>query len=144
MTSSVFPDLNVWIAMTLQTHEHHAAAAAWYESLPPTTELVFCRITQLGLLRLLTTPGIAPAGTMSQVEAWAAYDTWMQNGACVYRDEPFGIEIELRAFATRTTPLPKEWGDSYLAAFAAAASLELVTFDKALSMRAYRATLLGA
>jgi len=143
MTSSVFPDLNVWIALTLATHEHHPAATAWYESLPLTTELVFCRITQLGFLRLLTTPGIAPAGPMTQLEAWAAYDTWVQGRACVYREEPFGLEIELRAFASRTTPSQKEWGDSYLAAFAAAASLELVTFDKALSVRAYRATLLN-
>lgn len=143
MTSSVFPDLNVWIALTLGTHEHHIAARAWYESLPPYTELVFCRITQLGFLRLLTTPGIGPAGTMTQLEAWAAYDTWIDGGACVYRDEPFGIEIELRAFANRNTPSQKEWGDSYLAAFAAAASLELVTFDKALSMRAYRSILLN-
>lgn len=142
MTSLVFPDLNVWIALTLRTHEHHPSATAWYESLPATTQLIFCRMTQLGFLRLLTTPGIAPHGTLTQLEAWAAYDQWIQTGGCSFREEPFGIEIELRAFANRTTPSQKEWGDSYLAAFAAAASLELVTFDKALSGRAYRATLL--
>ncbi len=143
MTSSVFPDLNVWIALTLRTHEHHEIANAWYETLPPATQLIFCRMTQLGFLRLLTTPGIAPKGAMTQTEAWGAYDLWTQAGNCAFRDEPFGLEIELRAFANRTTPSQKEWGDSYLAAFAAAASLELVTFDKALSQRAYRATLLG-
>src|ERR1700722_14944415 len=104
MTLSAFPDLNVWIALTLRTHEHHSAATDWYESLSPTTELVFCRVTQLGFLRLFTTPGIAPAGSLTQRQAWAAYDTWMRRGGCVYRDEPLGIEIEFRAFADRNTP----------------------------------------
>jgi len=142
MTSSVFPDLNVWVAMTVTTHAHHQIASTWYTSLPPTTELVFCRFTQLGYLRLLTTPGIAPHRALTQIEAWAAYDTWIERGGCTYREEPFGIEIEFRALAARTTSSTKEWGDSYLAAFAAAGSIELVTFDKALSKRAHRAILL--
>ena len=59
-------------------------------------------------------------------------------------DEPFGMEINFRAFADRIIPAPKEWADSYLAAFAASTLIELVTFDRALAKRASRARLLEA
>jgi hypothetical protein len=34
------------------------------------------------------------------------------------------LEVELRAFSDRNSPSPKEWSDSYLAGFAAAAAIE--------------------
>jgi predicted nucleic acid-binding protein len=43
-------DVNVWLAFAVDGHPHHKAALkAWGELKRPT----FCRITQLGLLRLL-------------------------------------------------------------------------------------------
>lgn len=91
---------------------------------------------------MLTTPGVAPDKTRTQLEAWAEYDVWMSGGGCIFLEEPFGIEIEFRSLASRTSPSPKEWADSYLAAFAASASLELITFDKALHSRSQRSVLL--
>ena len=58
MISSVFPDINVWLAMASSAHVHHIQAKTWYESLRDDEDLVFCRLTQLGLLRLLTTAGV--------------------------------------------------------------------------------------
>jgi uncharacterized protein len=142
MTLLAFPDLNVWMALTLRTHTHHATAWKWYRGLSKTTDLVFCRFTQLGFLRLMTTESVAGVGVLSQRQAWAAYDRWIVESDCIFEDEPFDLEVEFRAFADRTRPHPKEWADSYLAAFAAAKSMELITFDKALSMRARRAVLL--
>ena len=142
MTSLVFPDLNVWIALTLTAHEHHFIAWAWYQSLRDSQELVFCRITQLGFLRLVTTEAVARHETLSQQQAWQAYDHWLAEGGCVYRDEPLGIDLELRELTDRTVPAPRKWTDAYLAAFAAAGSFELVTFDRALSIRVKRAHLL--
>jgi toxin-antitoxin system PIN domain toxin len=144
MTSLIFPDLNVWMALSLRSHEHHPAAWSWYGSLRPGEELAFCRMTQLGFLRLATTQSVARAETVNQVEAWTSYERWLRSGGAVYIDEPYGIDTEFRFYAGRTTPSPKEWGDSYLLAFAAAASLPLVTFDKALSLRYARSILLGA
>jgi toxin-antitoxin system PIN domain toxin len=144
MTSSAFPDLNVWVALTLRIHEHHAAAWKWYRGLSETTDLVFCRFTQLGFLRLMTTQSVAGAYVLSQRQAWAAYDRWIVDSDCIFEDEPFGLEVEFRAFSDRIKPHPKEWADSYLAAFAAAKSMELVTFDKALAERARRSILLKA
>jgi predicted nucleic acid-binding protein len=58
MTSLVFPDINVWLALAADVHVHHVVARSWFESLEDEEELVFCRFTQLGLLRLLTLAGI--------------------------------------------------------------------------------------
>ncbi len=142
-TLSVFPDLNVWIALTLKAHEHHRAAWAWYHALPPAQTLAFCRFTQLGFLRLVTTQAVAKHETLDQKGAWAAFDLWVETGGAVYIAEPLGLDIELRELTSQATPAPREWSDSYLAAFAIAASIDLVTFDKALSRKARRSILLG-
>jgi toxin-antitoxin system PIN domain toxin len=143
-TSSVFPDVNVWIALTLKAHEHHSVAWNWYHSLAPHQTLVFCRFTQLGFLRLLTTEAVAKHETLTQKGAWAAYDLWIDKGGATYMNEPLGLDIEFRDLSDQLISSPKAWTDSYLAAFARAASLNLVTFDKALSKKASQPVLLNA
>src|ERR1035437_8850891 len=135
MTSLIFPDLNVWIALSLRAHEHNKVAWDWYRSLRPEEELVFCRFSQLGLLRLLTTQSVAKQETLTQIQAWKVYDGWIANGGSTFLEEPLGIETELRFYTERKTPSPKQWGDSYLVAFAASMSMPLVTFDRSLTRR---------
>jgi toxin-antitoxin system PIN domain toxin len=143
MTSLIFLDVNVWIALSLGAHEYNRSAWKWYKSLRADESLAFCRFTQLGLLRLLTTRTVARDETLTQMQAWKVFDGWIKKGGATYIEEPFGIETEFRFYAQRSTPSPKEWGDSYLIAFAAAASLPLVTFDTGLSQRYARSILLG-
>lgn len=142
MSSLVFPDINVWLALTLRGHKHHTQAWAWYHGLSRTSDLVFCRFTQLGYLRLLTLESAVGEFVMTQRQAWAAYDRWMEEGECLFVDEPLGLEEDFRAFSDGAKASPQQWADAYLAAFAASRSMELVTFDKALSQRAKRAVLL--
>ena len=74
-TSFLFPDVNVWLALSYQRHVHHPAAKAWFERLDENARLCFCRFTQLGLLRLLTTDAVMGEDkVLSQAEAWRAYD----------------------------------------------------------------------
>src|SRR5205809_4699364 len=48
-------DTNTWIALTVETHRHHATARQWYDEAPLTPgDLVFCLPTELGFLRLIT------------------------------------------------------------------------------------------
>ena len=47
------PDLNVWIALAAERHTLHLAARHWFSNLQD-EKLAFCRLTQLGFLRLLT------------------------------------------------------------------------------------------
>ena len=143
MTSSVFPDVNVWLALSSPDHEHFLPAWNWYTALPDDAALFFCRITQLGLLRLLTTQIVMGAGTLTQAQAWETFDRWMEEGGAAIVAEPPELE---RAFRSRTHAMlasPKDWADAYLAAFAEAADLTLFTFDKALAKKAKGSVLLG-
>ena len=71
--------------------------------------------------------------TLTLSQAWQTYDT-IHNDSCVsYLDEPASVEQLWRAYTARQSYSPKVWTDSYLAAFAQAAHLELVTFDRAFS-----------
>jgi toxin-antitoxin system PIN domain toxin len=128
--------VNVWIALTLQSHVHHAVAARWFGGLRTDSRLCFCRITQLSLLRLLTTRAVMGPEVMSQTDAWQVYDRWLEDGRVVFLDEPAGLELALRAHSRRKDPAPRDWADSYLIAFASVSGLTLVTFDQALQNEA--------
>ena len=71
-TTSLSPDINVWAALTYEGHVHHTTAATWFTDLQPDVTLAFCRFTQLGLLRLLTTAVVMGDEVMTQPRAWAA------------------------------------------------------------------------
>jgi hypothetical protein len=141
----LFPDVNVWLALTYQGHVHHRAAKDWFDSLASEAQLFFCRITQLGLLRLLTTEAVMGKDEMmGQGEAWAAYDRWLEDDRVSFLSEPPEIERAFRALSLLKQPAPKDWADSYLAAFAMASDLRLVTFDRALQAKARQAIILKA
>jgi uncharacterized protein len=130
--SSLFPDINVWVALTYEGHAHHTTAVGWFGSVDGSSSLTFCRFTQLGLLRLLTARAVMGDEVMSQPEAWSAYDRWQQDERVDFMDEPPGLEQRFRTLTRLRTPATKHWADSYLAAFAATGQLTLVTFDRGL------------
>jgi toxin-antitoxin system PIN domain toxin len=141
--SFLFPDVNVWIALTYDGHVHHRAATKWFQSLGTNARLFFCRVTQLGLLRLLTTEAVmGKEEVLSQAEAWDAYNQWLLDERVTFLAEPPGIEESFRASSRSARPSPKDWADSYLVAFAATSNLTLVTFDRALKSKAEHALLL--
>lgn len=142
MTSSIFPDVNVWLAMSFTAHIHHPKAKLWFESLQADEELLFCRITQLGLLRLLTSASVMGNRVKTQREAWAVYDAFLAFGNTRLIQEPRSIDPSLRRFANLDTPSSKSWTDDYLAAFADSGSLHIVTFDKALAAKSRGSILL--
>ena len=139
---AAFPDINVWLAMAFAGHEHHPAAMRWFDSLSDREELIFCRFTQLGLLRLLTQAGIMGNRVKTQRQAWQIYDAFLDKGSARLLTEPRWIDDSLRRFASLPSASPQDWADSYLAAFAEVAGLTLVTFDKALAAKAKGSTLL--
>jgi uncharacterized protein len=141
-TTSHFPDINVWVALTYEGHVHHAVAATWFAGLQMEAALVFCRFTQLGLLRLLTTPAVMGDEVMTQPQAWAAYDRWLQDPRVTFIGEPAEIEPRFRSLTRRRQPATKDWADAFLAAFATAGRLTLVTFDRGLRAKATSAILL--
>ena len=143
MTSSLLPDVNVWVALHHQRHHHHLTTLDWFKGLHEQRLLVFCRQTQLGLFRLLTTAAVMGDETITQHQCWTIYRKWIVGGRAVQQPEPAGIDSAFRARTLATEPAPKTWMDAYLAAFAETARLTLVTFDKALAAKAKDAILLG-
>ena len=132
MTSSLFPDVNVWLALTHERHIHHPAAARWFESLEGAT-LYFCRFTQIGLLRLLTTQAVMGDEVMQQRQAWRVYRRWCDDARVAFQTEPETSEFEswFEKFSEAPAPSTKLWADAYLAAFARTCGFTVVTFDKA-------------
>jgi toxin-antitoxin system PIN domain toxin len=130
-TSFLFPDINVWVALTHGGHVHHLVARDWLQSLDTDVRFCFCRFTQLGLLRLLTAEGVMGDEVLNQVEAWAVYDRWQEDERVTFLEEPQTLERRFRSRTRMKQAAPKVWADAYLAAFAEAAQVTLVTFDRA-------------
>ena len=132
LKSFLFPDVNVWVALTYGGHEHHDSARTWFEELDMDARVCFCRFTQISLLRLLTTSAVMGTDeVMTQVQAWEAYDQWKQDDRILFLEEPPNVETDFRGLSRQLHPHPKNWADAYLAAFAAVSGMQLVTFDRA-------------
>jgi hypothetical protein len=142
-TSWILPDINVWLALYSDRHVHHASANRWYRSLDPTPPLLFCRQTQLGLFRVLSTTVVMEGIGLTQRQCWKIFDEWVENDQARFLDEPPGMTKLLRNRTSDEVVAPKMWMDAYLAAFAEAANLMVVTFDRALAGRTAGSVLLG-
>lgn len=127
-----FPDVNVLVALTIESHEHSAIAHDWYvEQGKPT--LVVCRHTQLGLLRFITSAKYFGDDAVTNRNALALYDQLIEAGRLEFRLEPAGLEDAVRRIADIPMKSPNVWSDAYLAAFATLLRMPLVTFDVALA-----------
>ena len=133
----------MWLALAHEIHPHHSAALAWGDSLDSVSTVYFCRFTQLGLLRLLTSRSAMGEDVLTQSEAWDAFDALLDNPGNQMMEEPRGIDILFRQLTDRNEASPKQWADDYLTAFAMAAGLQLVSFDRALAGKAKGSVLLG-
>lgn len=125
------PDINVWLALAFPAHVHHLPAQAWFGAVPADRPCHFCRLSQLGFLRLANNPKVFPAAAVAQDQAWKLYDLLLVNPRVGFAVEPAGLETIWRSFTQSSQFAPNAWADAYLAAFAIAGGYELVTFDKA-------------
>ena len=123
------PDINVWLALTFDSHLHHPQAAAWFDSVPDKSCL-FCRMTQQGFLRLVTNPKAFPDDAVAMGKAWELYDSLLSDPRVVFSTEALDVETAWRGYTTSGQFSPKVWNDAWLAAFCRAADLEAVTFDR--------------
>ncbi len=131
----VLCDSNVWLALALSRHVHHAATRKWFEAVEVAASIHFCRATQQTLLRLLTNPSVlSPYGNLplTNRQAWESYETLLADDRIVLREEePAGLETHWQRLAVCDTASPKIWMDAYLAAFALAGGYRMVTTDAA-------------
>jgi uncharacterized protein len=122
------PDVNVWLAFSVADHPHHQRAHRyWYEE--SGEALAFCRITALGFLRLATNATVMGGQPLTVSQAWQAYQSFRRLPEVALAAEPEGCEGWLEQWASGNHLTPRQWTDAYLAAFAKAGGLRLVTFD---------------
>ena len=141
--SKIFlPDVNVWLALASQRHIHAAVCGRWWDSID-SDEVVFCRVTQMGLLRLLTHESVMGREVLSSRDAWRAYRTIVGDDRVRFAPEPLALEPEWTKLTAQDRPTPKIWTDAYLAAFARAGGMQLVTLDRGVLAMAREALLLG-
>ena len=65
--------------------------------------------------------------------AWREYEHLLARDEVVFLSEPNGLELRWRDYTQQRQSAPKLWTDAYLAAFALAHGLQLVTFDRGFS-----------
>jgi toxin-antitoxin system PIN domain toxin len=126
------PDANIWLAVAVDGHSHHAAAESWFNAQPEQT-CALCRVTQMALLRHLTNSKIMGENVQSQAKAWRAYEVLLRDSRVVFLSEPAALESAFRSLSESDSPSHERWTDAYLAAFAARIPAQLVTFDKGFS-----------
>ena len=125
----LLPDVNVWLALTFDSHTHHPAAKAWFDGLANDPVCCFCRLTQQGFLRLATNRSVFGKDAVPLPDAWRIYDLYLSDPRVLFAQEPADTESHWRRYTQSRTFSPRVWNDAYLAAFARAGGLEVVTFD---------------
>jgi hypothetical protein len=122
------PDVNVWLALSVSHHPHHARAMAYW-SAEAQAEVSFCRVTMLGLLRLLTQPRVMDAAVLTPGTAMKALQRWRRLPEVSHRAEPATLDATFEQLLTSELT-PRLLTDAYLAAHALAGGMRLVSFDR--------------
>src|SRR5438046_2868378 len=94
--ASFFPDLNVWLAVSVDGHVHHKNCWNWLSQLNTDVRLIFSRYTQVGLLRLLTNAATMGDETLTLGKAWTVYDRWLADPRVHFYPEPRNFDAAFR------------------------------------------------
>jgi len=126
------PDVNVLFPLLLSRHLYREKALQWFDATYP-GEVVLCRLTRLGVLRLLCTAQVMGPDVLSPQAAIRALEALEADGRVVLLHEPDGVDASLKTIVAGCSTTPNLWTDAYLAAFASVAGLRLVSFDRGFS-----------
>lgn len=123
------PDVNVWVALTSDRHVHHLPAKQWLDGIR-SEPIAFCRISELGFLRLLTNRHVMQNDVLGPIEAWKVYDDFRADPRVTFMPEPRDFGEHWRRAETEISGGPSAWTDAYLAVFAKNTNATVVTFDR--------------
>ena len=127
-TQGGLPDVNVWLALAVQEHPHHAAARHYWAK-EAAARVQFCRVMMLGLVRLLTQPRLMGSAALDATATLAHYERFAALPEVGLAAEPADTGAAMRRYVGAGLPA-RLITDAYLAAFAATGGLRLVTFDR--------------
>jgi len=126
-------DTSAWLAAVFERHPFHGIARQSLQQATLNQPAVFCRATQQSVLRLISTAGIARTygePPLTNRGALMTFDSLQALPQVAWREEPPGVFAQWRTLAALDSASPKVWMDAYLAAFAIASGLRLVTLDR--------------
>ena len=126
-------DVNVWLAAAWARHVHHAVAKQFVDA--EGNEMAFCRVTELAFLRLVTNRAITGDDAPTRRHAWDLLLALQSDPRIRFLAEPRGLAPLWIAFSKRNDRSHLVWSDDYLAAFAQAAGVGLVTLDAGVRSR---------
>ena len=126
-------DVNVWLAAAIPAHPAHEAARRVVRKASANEPALWCRSTQQSFLRLASTPVITAAYNVpkaTNAEAWAALQAFLALPQVDVIDEPPELWRHWCQLGAIGQAAPKRWMDAYLAAFAIASAIPLISLDK--------------
>jgi toxin-antitoxin system PIN domain toxin len=122
-------DANVLLPLLCEGHVAQKAARDWFDR-KVASSVVWCLLTRLAILRLLTNPHVMGTDVQSPFSALEAWESLEQDERMEELDAiPSDHERIFRNFASRGQSEPNVWTDAWLAALAEANGCEMVTFD---------------
>lgn len=125
-------DSNVWIAQTFDAHPGHTSASQSLLMATAERPAIFCRATEQSFLRLASTPAVLRqygAQGLTNQDALVLLAHFQALPMVAFRAEPPGIVPLWHRLAGLPQAAPKVWMDAYLAAFAIAGNLTMITLD---------------
>ena len=93
-TAGDLPDVNVWFSLMASHHEHHAVARHyWTQQAAPA--VWFCRITQIGMMRLLGQQRVMGMGNARKPrDAWDTAQSLLAHPGVGLCTEPPAVDAE--------------------------------------------------
>lgn len=122
------PDVNVWVAFSAPNHVGRRRAEEYWRA-EAADHAVFNAITMLGFVRVCSRAPIFDGAVLSPAESWSIYLGWRARSEVTYLREPARCNLVLHRLLGKGIVSAATWTDAYLAAFAIAGGLRLVSFD---------------
>jgi toxin-antitoxin system PIN domain toxin len=126
-------DIDFVIALIYQNHPHSKIAISRLAGFRVPKSIAVCRVVEMGVLRLLTNRSVMGGEVLSASDAWTHIDRLLADYRFIYADEPQDLEARWRHVRQTISTGSLAGTDAYLAAFALAADLSIVSFDKGMA-----------
>src|SRR5436190_23983176 len=89
-------DVSVWLPLADRHHAWHARATHYWQN-EAASEVAFCGVSLLGLLRLGTQPVVMRGEPFTPPEIWRVCTGYLQMPNVRFLEEPAGIVAQMRA-----------------------------------------------
>lgn len=122
-------DVNVWIAMSTPRHAFRPEAEGYWRDNARET-IAFCTVSMLGFVRVCSTAPVFDGRAVEPARAWEICREWMAMDHVVYHEEPESCLDVVGDFVRAGAVRGRTWTDAYLAAFAIAGGMRLVSLDR--------------